>query len=126
MMTWLAIKALVAEDDPLIRMLMVETLQDAGYDVLEASDGVEAFRLMDDPDSVSLVVTDYHMPGFNGVDVARRARERHPVIPVLFISARVDILAGADAPEPYTALKKPFTMAELAAAVGKLWEDRER
>jgi CheY-like chemotaxis protein len=121
-MTGSAVRALVAEDDPIIRMLMVETLEDAGHEVLEARDGVEAFRLMDDPDAVGLVVTDFHMPGFDGVAVARRARARHPAIPVLFVSARADILAGAGAPEPYTALKKPFTMAELTAAVAKLLE----
>ena len=119
-MTGSAVRALVVEDDPVVRMLMVETLEDAGYEVLEACDGIEAFRLMDNPDSVGVVVTDFHMPGFNGVEVARRARERHPVIPVLFVSARADVLAGAGAPTPYTALKKPFTMAELAMAVGKL------
>ncbi|WP_158746216.1 response regulator [Acidisphaera sp. L21] len=117
-----ALRALVAEDDPIVRMLMVETLEDGGYEVLEASDGVDAFRLMDEPDSVDFIVTDYHMPGFSGVEVAKRARERHPAIPVLFVSARVDILANAGAPHPFTVLKKPFTMAELGAAVSRLVE----
>lgn len=64
----------------------------------KAHDGAEAFLLMEDPDFVDLVVTDYNMPGFNGVDVVRRARERHPAIPVLFVSARVDIVVNADPP----------------------------
>jgi CheY-like chemotaxis protein len=115
-----ALKALVAEDDLVVRMLMVETLEDCGYDVLEASNGLDAIRLMDEPDSIDFIVTDYHMPGFSGVEVARRARERHPAIPVLFVSARVDILVNAGAPHPFTVLKKPFTMAELGIAVNRL------
>jgi CheY-like chemotaxis protein len=125
-MTGPAGRALVAEDDPVIRMLVVETLEDAGWDVLEAVDGADAFRLMDDPDSVSIVVTDFNMPGFDGVAVAKRARERHPAIPVVFISARPDVLARAGAPEPYIILRKPFTMAELATEVERVWHARVR
>ncbi|WP_158742322.1 response regulator [Acidisphaera sp. L21] len=119
-MTRTALRALVAEDDAIVRMLMVDTLQEDGYEVLEAKDGTDAFRLMDSPDDVRLIVTDFHMPGFDGVEVARRARARHPAIPLLFVSARSDLLTAAGAPEPYTALRKPFTMAELSEAVSKL------
>jgi CheY-like chemotaxis protein len=88
--------------------------------------GADAFRLMDDADCVSIVVTDYNMPGFDGVDVAKRARARHPAMPVLFISARPDVLAGADPPQPCTVLRKPFTMKALEQAVDELWNERER
>ena len=59
-------KVLVAEDEPLIRMDIAETLSDDGFHVLEASSGSEALRLIDDPDHVVLVVTDVNMPGADG------------------------------------------------------------
>jgi CheY-like chemotaxis protein len=119
-----ALRVLVAEDEPIIRMLMVETLEDAGIDVLEASDGQQAIRLIDDPDGVDLVVTDLHMPGLGGVAVAQRARERHANIPVLFVSARLDLIAQSGAPPPYRILRKPFTLSELTAAVDEMVGDR--
>jgi CheY-like chemotaxis protein len=117
---------LVAEHKPIIRMVMVETLADAGIDVLEATGGQEAIRLIDDPDSVDLVVTDWDMPGAGGVAVAKHARDRHHGIPVLFVSARLDLIAQSGAPPPYRTLRKPFTLAALTAVVDALASDRHQ
>ena len=113
-------KILVAEDEPLIRMDLVEALAEDGFDVLEASDGSEALRLIDNPDHVVLVVTDVNMPGVDGIDVAVRARERHPKIPVLFVSARPDLLSLPRTPRPFSHITKPFKMADLIAKVRAL------
>lgn len=110
-------KILVAEDEPLIRMDIVETLAIDGFQVLEASDGSEALRLIDDPDNFAMVVTDVNMPGVDGIDVAVRARERHPEIPVLFVSARTDLLSLPRTPRPLSHLTKPFNMPDLARKV---------
>jgi CheY-like chemotaxis protein len=114
------LRVLVAEDEPIIRMLMVETLADQGIDVLEACDGVQAIRLIDDPHGVDLVVTDLHMPGLNGVAVAQHARKLRRDIPVLFVSARPDLVAVSGAPSPYRTLQKPFNLADLTAVVNEL------
>jgi DNA-binding response OmpR family regulator len=92
----------VAEDEPLIRMDIVETLADDGFNVLEASEGSEALRLIDDPDHVVLVVTDVNMPGVDGIAVALHARERHPEVPILFVSARPDLLSLPRTPRPFS------------------------
>ena len=113
-------RVLVVEDEPLIRFLMVDTLQDAGFDVLEAPSGVEACRLIDNPDQVDLVVTDLNMPEADGIAVARKARARAPDVPVLFVSARSDLLKSLSAPRPYRYLAKPFSMAQFSAAVDEL------
>ena len=96
---------------------MTETLVDAGYEVLSAEDGVEACELLSDPDHVQIVVTDLHMPRADGVAVARCARARDPDIPVLFVSARCDVLESLDPPMPYRFLPKPFTLDQLVTAV---------
>ena len=118
-------KILVAEDEPLIRMDIVETLAIDGFQVLEASDGSEALRLIDDPDHVVLVVTDVNMPGVDGIDVAVRARERHPEIPVLFVSARTDLLSSPRTPRPFGHLTKPFKMPDLVQKVRALLLGRD-
>lgn len=100
-------------------MDIVETLTDDGFNVLEASNGSEALKLIDDPDHVVLVVTDVTMPGADGVDVALRARSRHPDVPVLFVSARPDLLS-LPRTLPYSHLTKPFRTSDLLAKVRAL------
>jgi len=113
-------RVLLVEDEALIRMLMMETLEEAGYEMLEASSGTEARKLMVNPDHVDLVVTDLNMPEADGMAVANWAREQNPYVPVLFVSARSDLLASIKTTAPCTYLTKPFSMKQLAAAVGDL------
>ena len=115
-----ALRILVAEDEPTIRSLIVEVLDDAGFDILEASGGDQALGLLAQPDSVDLVVTDLHMPGPSGVAVAWAARDRHPKIPILFVTARADLLQNVGPPLPYDVLSKPFGLGELRQAVDEL------
>ena len=70
-------RVLVAEDETLIRLDIVETLTDAGYEILaEAADGEEAVRLADEhtPD---LCVLDVKMPVTDGITAAERILEKH-------------------------------------------------
>jgi len=115
-----AMRVLVVEDEAVIRMLIAETLEEAGYDILVASSGVEAHRLMTQPGAVDLVVTDLNMPEADGLAVANWARERNPHVPVVFVSARSDLLAALPTGAPCTCLAKPFSMKQLASAVGDL------
>lgn len=112
------LRVLVADDDALVRMIMAETLRDAGFDVVEASGGAEACRLVEDPDHVALIVTDLNMPDFDGVAVANWARMHHPAVPILFVSGRPDLMQSVA--DPYHYLAKPFSMGQLAQAVGAL------
>jgi CheY-like chemotaxis protein len=110
-------RVLVAEDEPFIRMFIVDILTAAGFDILEAASGTEACQLVDGPNHVDLVVTDLNMPQADGIAVAKRAREHSPNVPVLFVSGRPDLLAALSAPRPYSYLTKPFSTKELATAV---------
>ena len=113
-------RILVAEDDHLVRDLIVEVLSDAGYDVLKASSGIEAVRLMENPGGINAVVSDLNMPGMDGLEVARQARMHHPGVPVLFVTARPDLLRASPPPEPFRYLTKPFRVAELTQVVTAL------
>jgi DNA-binding response OmpR family regulator len=113
-------RVLVVDDEPLIRILMVDMLEEAGFDVLEAASGVEACQLIDDPTHVDLLVTDLNMPEADGVVVANRARAHTPGVPILFVSGRTDLLKSLSAPRPYSYLTKPFSMDQFSAAIDDL------
>ena len=111
-------QVLVAEDEPAIRISIVDWLEDAGYSVIAASSGDEALRLIEGPDRVDLIVTDINMPGADGLEVAREARVHNPQVPVLFVSGRVDCLGSSpQIPVPHRFLAKPFRLAALSMLI---------
>ena len=112
-------RVLVAEDDEIVRSLVVVCLEDAGFDVLDAPNGTEALHLIGEPDRIDLLVTDINMPDPNGIAVAISAQAAYPDMKVLFMSGESDKLAlsGLNA---YRFLQKPFTVPRLLAAVDAL------
>jgi DNA-binding response OmpR family regulator len=64
------------------------------------------------------------MPGVDGIAVALHARERHPEVPILFVSARPDLLSLPRTPRPFSHLVKPFRMPDLLAKVRALMTGR--
>jgi DNA-binding response OmpR family regulator len=113
-------RVLVVEDDPVIRFVVNHALTDAGFDVIEAATGTEAVRLMVEQDQIDLVVTDLHLPGADGFEVAAYARAHNPGVPVLFISAHGYLLSALPIPPPCSRLPKPFSMDALGLAVSGL------
>lgn len=114
-------RILVVEDEFLVRLILVETLGDAGYDAAEAADGEEAVRLLDG-DGYDLLVTDVHMPGrLDGVSVARHARERFPGMPVVFATARPDSVRGfGKLGERDALVPKPYGTEEMLRVVRRV------
>lgn len=81
---------LLAEDMPALRQLYTHYLQKGGFRVLQADDGPVARSLVDSGAEIDLLVTDYHMPQMNGVDLAKWFHARCPGIPILLISATLE------------------------------------
>ncbi|PNX50235.1 MAG: two-component system response regulator [Thermoplasmata archaeon M9B2D] len=79
-------KVLIVDDDPAIRMLYKEELEDEGYEVVIASSGEEALNLFDseNPDIVTL---DILMPGMDGIQVLRHMKEKNPRLPIIMSTA---------------------------------------
>jgi len=109
-------RVLVVDDEPGVRTFMAETLRGAGYAATEAADVGVALRLLD-TEPPELLLTDYSMPGMNGLELAERARARDDALRVLIVSGYADAeILGASAARP-ALLRKPFDEAELLAAV---------
>ena len=114
---------LLVEDEPMIREIMAETLQDAGFDVYEASSGDSALEILRNPPRVfSLLVTDFHMPGdADGAQVAARIRSLIPGIPVIIATGRPEVLQTSWREElGYSLLKKPYLPSHLLTLVHSL------
>ena len=106
---------MVVEDAPTVRLMAARALEEAGYTVLEASDGLEALeKIRSHNGALDLVITDLGMPSMNGQELARCLREDRPNLPILFISG----YGETENVTPY--LQKPFSPDELVARAGAL------
>jgi PAS domain S-box-containing protein len=112
---------LVVEDDSRVRQLTIKRLKMIGYQVLEASDGPSALKILERESSIDLVFTDLVMPGgMSGRDVATRARAMKPGIKILLTSGYAEQLVRADNDlqgEQLKVLRKPYQQADLVAAL---------
>ncbi|GLO14674.1 response regulator [Pseudomonas putida] len=102
---------LVVEDDDIVRMLMVEVLDELGYEVIEAEDAAAALRVLEDPSqTLALMMTDVGLPDMRGEVLAGKARELRPLLPVLFASGYAD---SFNVPEGMHMIGKPFSIDQL-------------
>ena len=113
---------LVVEDDPGVRMLVVEVVNRLGHQVCEAADGQAALPLLQRLRRLDLLISDVGLPGLNGRQLADLAREAWPGLPVLFISGYAEqaaVRSGFLAPG-MELIAKPFSLDVLAAKVGAM------
>lgn len=80
---------LLVEDEEGLRRLVAQFLRLQGYGVVEAVDGAEAVRRVDEPTGIDLVLLDLNLPMIHGVEVARHIRGARPGLPVIVCSAAV-------------------------------------
>ncbi len=111
---------LLVEDEEELRRLAVRELDRRGYAVVVASGGAEALEVARSLDGrIDLLVTDVVMPGMSGVELAARANELWPLLPVLFVSGHLDEGSVGRHPmaEDADLLAKPFTPDQLGHRV---------
>jgi CheY-like chemotaxis protein len=116
---------LVIDDEPTVRMLIVEVLVEAGYAALEAEDGPSGLKILDSGVRVDLLITDVGLPGgMNGRQVADAARASRPDLKILFVTGYAENAAvGNGHLEPgMEVITKPFVMADLADKITQMIE----
>jgi len=119
---------LVVEDEPAIRKLLAEVLEEAGYRVLVAADGPKALATLQAPGTIDLLITDVGLPGgLNGRQVADAARSLRPGLKTLFITGyAANAAVGAGHLEAgMEVLTKPFNVADLEGRVRAMLDRAE-
>jgi two-component system cell cycle sensor histidine kinase/response regulator CckA len=115
---WSTETILVVDDAEAIRKLVCAMLSASGYNCLEASDGHEALRIVEDSrHTFKLVLTDMIMPKMNGVELARHVQRIRPEVPIVFMSGYVDDPIVRHVGQSATFLPKPFTATDLLETV---------
>jgi two-component system cell cycle sensor histidine kinase/response regulator CckA len=110
---------LLVEDEVEVRQFAVRALKRQGYQVLEATDGVEALELMRaNPGTIDIVVSDVVMPEMDGPTLFKELRKENPAIKVIFVSGYPnEAFRESLGSEDFAFLPKPFSLPELAAKV---------
>ena len=116
-----ALRVLLVEDDPPVRMVLGAMLAREGYTVVEAADGLDGLHCIERGERVDLVLTDLAMPGANGWQVLRAARRLRPALPVVLITGwdqidpEGDDVADAVVTKPVTDVTLRETLASVLA-----------
>ena len=103
---------LIVDDDPAILEYAGGVLEEYGYAVLAASNAASALVMLRNSDRIDLLFTDLVMPGFDGIELARRAGEEIPGLKVLFTTGY-----STDPAPNGRLLKKPYRPQQLAGAI---------
>jgi len=118
-------RILVTEDSPEVRRLTSETLRSFGYDVLEASNGEEAIRvLLEQGTSIRLLLTDCVMPGISGVELGEQVKRDWPDIRIMYMSGYTATEQMPGGGKEWEFLQKPFTPESLASRVRMVLDQR--
>jgi DNA-binding response OmpR family regulator len=112
---------LVVDDDPCFRELETQALCNQGYKVLQADGPSEALRLAGVTPVIDLLLTDFVMPEFNGLELARQFRTLHPQVPVLMVSNSLALIKHkVNSLDRFSVLEKSSSFDELIGKVHAL------
>jgi CheY-like chemotaxis protein len=111
---------LIVEDEPILRMMAVDIVEDAGLEALTASDADEAILILETRSDIHLVFTDIDMPGsIDGLKLAAFVRDRWPPVLIIVTSGHTRPDEAA-MPEHSIFVPKPYKPAELAEMLRRL------
>jgi CheY-like chemotaxis protein len=110
---------LVVEDEPIVRGVILEMLQDQGFRTLEAVDGPSGLRVLRSRARIDLLVTDVGLPGINGRQLADQARETRPGLKILFMTGYAESAAISQGflQADMEMITKPFELDNLSRKI---------
>ncbi|KTF67825.1 MULTISPECIES: response regulator [unclassified Sphingomonas] len=117
-----AILVLLVEDEPMLLINAQDVLEDGGFEVIDATNGADALRILDsDIERIVGLVTDVRLgAGASGWDVARHARELKPSLPVVYMTAESGEDWAAQGVPKSVLVQKPYAPAQLLTAISTL------
>ena len=108
-------RILVAEDEAMVRLIAVETLRDAGFEVFEAADGQEALEVLTGNPDIALLISDIKMPRKNGYQLVEEGTALRPGLKVMLMTGYAqDPIPDFIARAGIRVLYKPFNVDDLA------------
>lgn len=112
-------RILLVEDEPIVRDFLAALLRRHGYEVVDSATPEDALEWLEAGRPVDLLITDIVMPGMNGWDLAKLAKQQRPTLRLLYMSGYADQFAvAATRLQPgATFLQKPFTITEMTDKV---------
>lgn len=116
---------MIVDDEPSVRMLVTEVLDDLGYTAIEALDSAARLKLLQSERRIDLLVSDVGLPGgMNGRQMADAGREHRPDLKVLFITdyAENSLIGNGHLLPGMHVLTKPFAIEALASRIKELIE----
>jgi PAS domain S-box-containing protein len=116
---------LVIDDEPILRMLIIDVLEENGYRALEAIDGPSGLKILESDTRIDLLITDVGLPGgMNGRQVADAARVLLPDLKVLFVTGYAEnaVVGNGHLDPGMEVLTKPFPVATLGQRIRSLIE----
>jgi CheY-like chemotaxis protein len=117
---------LIVDDEPTIRMLVLDVLSELGYQSIEAGDSIEGLKILQSKERIDLLITDVGLPGgLNGRQMADAARRSRPELKVLFITGYAEnaVLSHGHLEVGMHVLTKPFPMNHLASRITELLKE---
>ena len=111
---------LIAEDEAMLRLIAVELLQDAGFEVFEASDGVEALELLKANPQIALLVSDVKMPRMDGYSLVEAGLALRPDLKVLMMTGYAQNPPQMLAARDIQVLRKPFNLERLCVLAAEM------
>ncbi len=112
------VKILVVDDEEIVLFLARDALEDAGYEIKVAGGGLQALEMIE-KEYFDFILTDIRMPGCDGLELSRKAREINPSIGVIFMTGYANLNTAKDAIKEgaYDYIMKPFELNEIRQAV---------
>ena len=117
---------LIVDDEPTVRMLVLDVLGELGFTGIEAQDGPSGLRVLQSDARIDLLITDVGLPGgMNGRQLADAARTTRPDLPILFITGYAEnaIIGNGQLAQGMRLLTKPFVVETLARRLLEMIED---
>jgi PAS domain S-box-containing protein len=117
----LKLRLLLVDDHAEVRSTTAAVLEDLGHQVVEATNGAEALKVMKNGDcNFDLLITDYAMPHQSGTEFLREARKLCPAVPALIVTGYAETDAIGDRPANVEILLKPFTPTALEITIERI------